>query len=589
MRNRALSLEEARLRRLLVLVGAIILVFLGRLLWFQMIDAPRLNALSFEKRAVTETIPALRGDIVDNNGNVLATTVYSYDVNVDPTMVSPFERTNSKGQKVQVSVEQAAKEIAFITKADQAEIAKKLIGTSRYANLVREVDGATSRRIEKLQIPWVFLEDKPHRVYPNGALAGNLLGFMGSEGNPLEGLELAQNKCLAGIDGKETYEKGEDGIKIPASRQISVQPKPGGTLVLSLNSDLQFYAQQVMAKFVRNQRADWGSAVIVEAKTGKLLAAAEYPSVDPNNPLATDGVDRRSRIFQALFEPGSTLKTVTAATAIDQGKATPETRVVATQNVYVTKERHEIRDSHDHPAQKLTLTGVLRDSSNTGIIQIGSKVPLQTRYNYWLKFGLGTRTAVDFPGEGSGIIHTPSDTDGLTAYTSMFGQGMSVTPIQTAFLYQTIANDGVRLSPKLLLGCRNADNTVTPIEKIISPTRVVSAATARSTVDMLEKVVEQGPIGKTAAIPGYRLAGKSGTAQLKDGARYGRLFAISFIGMAPADDPQYVLAVTIYRPRTVSNSLGATPAFKTIMQQVLRTYRIPPSTTKSANIATEWK
>jgi len=356
-----------------------------------------------------------------------------------------------------------------------------------------------------------------------------------------------------------------------------------------LNSDLQFYAQQVMAKYVRNEKADWGSAVIVEAKTGKMLAAAEYPSVDPNNPLATNSVDRRSRIFQALFEPGSTLKTVTAATAIDQGKATPESHVIATQNAFVTKQHLEISDSHSHPAQKLTLTGVLRDSSNTGIIQIGAKVPLATRYQYWLKFGLGSRTAVNFPGEGSGIVHTPADTDGLTSYTSMFGQGMSVTPVQTAFLYQTIANNGVRLSPKLLLGCRNADNTVTPIEKTISPTRVVSPATARSTIDMLEKVVEQGPIGRTAAIPGYRLAGKSGTAQLKDGKSYGRLFAISFIGMAPADDPKYVLAVTIYRPRTVSNSLGATPPFKTIMQQVLRTYRIPPSTTKSANIATEWK
>jgi cell division protein FtsI (penicillin-binding protein 3) len=283
------------------------------------------------------------------------------------------------------------------------------------------------------------------------------------------------------------------------------------------------------------------------------------------------------------------LKTVTAATAIDQGKATPESRVIATQNAFVTKQHLEISDSHSHPPQKLTLTGVLRDSSNTGIIQIGAKVPLETRYNYWLKFGLGSRTAVDFPGEGSGIVHTPADTDGLTSYTSMFGQGMSVTPVQTAFLYQTIANNGVRLSPRLLMGCRNADNSVTALEKTITPTRVVSVATARSTIDMLEKVVEQGPIGRTAAIPGYRLAGKSGTAQLKDGAKYGRLFAISFIGMAPADDPQDVLAVTIYRPRTVSNSLGATPPFKTIMQQVLRTYRIPPSTTKSANIATEWK
>jgi cell division protein FtsI (penicillin-binding protein 3) len=573
-------------RRILAFV---LISFVLRLGWFQIVDAPRLNSLAKDKLGVSAVIPALRGDIVDDKGNVLATSVMSYDVNVDPTMVSPFERVDANQVTTQVSVAQATHEIAFITKADEAELAKKMVGTSHYANLVKEVDGTAYRRLQKLNIPWLFFEDKPHRIYPNGALAGNLLGFMGSDGNPLEGLELSQNKCLAGINGQETYESGTDGIKIPSSRQVTVEPKQGGTLVLSINNDLQFYAQQVMAKYVKGERADWGSAVIVEAKTGKLLAAAEYPSVDPNNPLATDGVDRRSRIFQALFEPGSTLKTVTAATAIDQGKATPESRVVATQNAYVTKQHLLISDSHVHPPQNLTLTGVLRDSSNTGIIQIGIKVPLETRYQYWLKFGLGAKTAVNFPGEGSGIIHPPSQTDGLTLYTSMFGQGMSVTPIQTAFLYQTIANQGVRLSPQLLMGCKNADGSVTPLEKVISPTRVISQATARSTVDMLEKVVEQGGIGRTAGVPGYRVAGKSGTAQLKQGNGYGYLHAISFIGMAPADNPKYVLAVTIYRPRTVSNSLGATPAFKDIMQQILRTYRVPPSTTKSANIATEWK
>jgi len=569
-------------------MALVVILFVGYLVNFQVIHRDSLNQLAAAKMKVNAVIPALRGDIVDAQGKILATSVLSYDVNVDPTLVQPFDRVVN-GVTTTISVAQAAHEIAFVTGADEAQISQKLIGTSRYANLVKQVDGITYRRLVRLNIPWVFFESTPHRVYPNGALAGNLLGFMGADGNPLEGLELSENSCLAGKNGQESFDAGEDGIKIPSSREVTVEPKQGATVRLSISSDLQFYAQQIMAKYVRKERADWGSAVVVEAKTGKLLAAAEYPSVDPNNPLATNNVDRRSRIFQALFEPGSTLKTVTAATAIDVGKATPESRVVATQRTYVTKEHLLIADSHDHPAQNLTLTGVLRDSSNTGIIQIGIKVPLQTRYEYWLKFGLGTRTAVNFPGEGSGIIHKPADTDGLTNYTSMFGQGMSVTPIQTAFLYQTIANNGVRLSPKLLLGCTGADGKTTPLEKTIAPTRVLSAATARSTVDMLEKVVEQGPIGKTAAVPGYRIAGKSGTAQLKEGNGYGYLHAISFIGMAPADDPRYVLAVTIYRPRTVSNSIGATPVFKAIMQQVLRTYRIPPSTTKSANIATEWK
>jgi len=242
-----------------------------------------------------------------------------------------------------------------------------------------------------------------------------------------------------------------------------------------------------------------------------------------------------------------------------------------------------------HPTEHLTLTGVLIESSNTGIIQVGKRVPYATRYNYWQKFGLGQRTAVNFAGEGSGLIH--QTTDGVSVFTTMFGQAMTVTPMQTAFLYQTIANMGVRLSPDLLLGCKNANGTSTQMEKLGAPVRVIKPSTARSVISMLENVVAQkGGIGYTAAIPGYRIGGKTGTAQIaKDnGIGYIALHAISFIGMAPADNPQYVLAVTIYKPRNVSNSLGATPPFKDIMQQVLRTYRVTPSTTASPTIAAKW-
>jgi cell division protein FtsI (penicillin-binding protein 3) len=570
-------------------VLVIVSFFALRLFYFQVVDADAINAVSFDKRSVTHTIKAVRGSIVDAQGNVLAKTVLSYDINVDPLMVAPFTRVVN-GAEVEISVEQATQELATALKMEPSELAKKLVGTSRYSNLKRSVDALTWTKIRALDIPWVFKEQLQSRVYPNGALAGNLLGFMGQEGKPLEGLELQENACLAGVDGKETYERGlKDGIKIPASAQVEVEAKDGGSLILSLNSDLQYYAQQVMTKYVKAERADWGSAVIVEVKTGKILAAAESPSVDPNDFLAVDGENRRSRIFQFGFEPGSTIKTLTAATAIDQGKASPQTQVKAPQSIVMPgTDGYRIKDSHDHPTQRLTLTGVLRDSSNTGIVQVGASVPYAVRYDYWKKFGLGTRTAVDFAGESSGIIHGPTAPDGVSNYTTMFGQAMSVTPIQTAFIYQTIANGGVRLSPQLILGCKHSDGSVTSVEKLGEPVRAVSEESARQTISMLEKVVEDGPIGRTAAIPGYRIAGKSGTAQIKEGKGYGYRYAISFIGMVPADNPKYVLAVTIYKPRTVSNSLGATPPFKAIMEQILHTYRIPPSTTKSAPLSSTW-
>ncbi len=586
MKNEPSTIQEIRFRRLRGLMVLVLLAFVWQLVNFQVVQSDQLNKKSFNLRQVVDTIPAVRGNIEDADGNILATTVIGHNVTVDQTQVLPFDR-KVKGQTQTVSVLQAVHQIAETLKMRPKLVYQAVKGSARYSIIAKGIDGVAYRNLIKLDIPWIYFENVPKRVYPNGALAGNLLGFMGSEGTALDGLEYSQNSCLAGVDGKETYEKGADGIKIPSSTQITVQPKPGGTLVLSVKSDLQYFAQQAMSSAVLSERADWGSAIVVEAKTGQVLAAAEYPSVDPNDPGATKAADRGSRVFQAVFEPGSTLKTITAATAIDLGKATPESKVLAPQTRYVTRQHIAISDSHVHPTQKLTLTGVLRDSSNTGISYIGERVPYSVRAKYWQLFGLGQRTAVNFAGEGSGIIHATAPDD-LTVYTSMFGQGMSVTPIQTAFLYQTIANGGVRLSPKLLLGCRQADGSVTQVEKTISPVRAIKASTARSTIDMLEKVVETGGIGHTASIPNYRIGGKSGTAQIKEGRGYGALHAISFIGMAPADNPRFVVAVTIYKPRTIGNSLGATPYFKAIMGQLLRMYAIPPSTTKSANIAGDW-
>jgi cell division protein FtsI (penicillin-binding protein 3) len=566
----------------------IAVIFAARLVQFQIVQAPQINAESFQRRSITTVIPAMRGDIVDANGKILATTVMSYDINVDPTMVAPYS-TKINNVDTTVSVFTAAKEMAAILGMQPADVVAKLKGTSHYSQVAKQVDGATYLKIKRLDIPWVFPAAVPHRIYPNGALAGNILGFVNAEGTPLEGLEYSQNKCLAGVDGKETYQRGVDGIKIPGSADITVAPKDGGTLKLTIDSDLQYYAQQVMAKYVRNERADWGSAIVVEVKTGKILAAAEAPSVDPNNYTAVDAANRSSRIFRATFEPGSTVKMVTAATAVDQGVATPLTQVKAPQSIYVAN-GFRISDSHVHPTERLTLQGVLIESSNTGIVQIGQKVPYSTRYNYWTKFGLGSRTAVDFPGEASGIVHATAPDD-ASVFTSMFGQAMTVTPMQSAFVYQTFANLGVRLTPQLMETCTAADGTVTPGQAPQKAIRVLKTSTARQVISMLENDVAQtGGVGSTAAIPGYRIGGKSGTAQIANdnGIGYGLLHAISFIGMAPAEDPQYVLAVTIYKPRTVSNSIGATPPFKQILEQVLRTYRVPPSTTKLTQIAAHW-
>jgi cell division protein FtsI (penicillin-binding protein 3) len=578
---------KKRLRAFFAIVAIIAVVFSVRLIDLQVVQAGEINKISFENRSVTRTIPALRGDILDSNGKLLAHTVYRYDINAAPSKVSPVLRSVS-GQEVQVSVEQIASELATILEMDAAEVMQKIIGTSEYSNIKKKVNAEVYRRIRALEIPWLYYDPIPTRVYPNGAVAGNVVGFLGSDGTPLAGLERQLNSCLAGVDGEETFEKGVDGIKIPSSAVITKEARPGRDVVLTIDVDLQYFSQQVLANTVVKLQAEWASAIVVEAATGKVLVAAEAPTVDPNAPGKSDAEDRESRIFQATFEPGSTLKTVTAATVIAEGTSTPGSGFKVPYRLPFSFGR-DVTDSHFHPTEKLTLAGILADSSNTGIILAGQKVSAATRYNYMRKFGLGEKTAINFAGESGGILHKPgtSSYDLMTDKVTMFGQGLAVTPIQTAYIYQAIANDGVRLPAEIVAGCKDSSGKFeAAAEK--QPVTVMSSADAKTMQHMLEMVVTYGGIGKTAAIPGYRVGGKTGTAQIKNGYGYGYKYAISFIGMAPVEDPKYVVAVTIYKPTTISNSLGATPPFKQILQQVLRNYRVPPSTTTAVQTPKYW-
>jgi cell division protein FtsI (penicillin-binding protein 3) len=580
------DLTEKRQKLFTGLVFIVLAVFVGRLAWYQIIDAANINQVSSAAMVKEASIPAIRGEIKDSLGNVLASTVKTWDINIVPANAGPVV-LEIDGQKVAFTKEQIAAKLAEILRIPTESVLSKMTGVGQYANLKKSVSASTYTTLKNLDVPWVYYDLKQSRHYSNGAVAGNLLGFVGSDGAALAGIERTQNACLAGVDGKEKYVQGADYIKIPSSIRTIVPVKHGSDVVLTIDADLQYAAQQEMAATVRRLKADWASAIVIEVKTGRILAAAEAPSVDPNNPGGVAERNRHARIFQTAFEPGSILKTVAAATAIDTGKATPTTKVIAPDKLRMPWGQY-INDSEIHAPEKLTLTGVLKNSSNTGLVQIGGKVDSATRYDYMLKFGMGTKTGVNFEGESSGVLAKYTLWDRMTDKNVMFGQGVSLTPIQTAMIYQAIANKGVRLSPILVDSCvdQSGNETKTTVPGSI---RVLSESTASQTLDMLEKVVEKGPIGKTARIAGYRVGGKTGTAQIAEGKGYGRLHAVSFVGIAPIEDPQYVVAVTAYKSRTVSNSLGATPGFVAIMKQVLKTYKVPPSTTKSKNIPTEWK
>ena len=338
-----------------------------------------------------------------------------------------------------------------------------------------------------------------------------------------------------------------------------------------------------MADTVNKLSAEWASAIVLDVETGKILAAAEAPTVDPNDPAAVKSSDRGSRIFQAAFEPGSIMKALSAAMVLDSGTADEYDTVNAPDRMQLDFDNEYIKDSFSHEDFTLSLAGVLRYSSNTGMTNFASQIDREVRHDYLQKFGFGTVSPLMFEGESSGILHPASEWDEMTNLVTTFGQGISVTSLQMAYAYQAIANGGLRLDPLLVESCLNEDGTVA-YKPTQQATRVVSTASANLDLELMEKVVEFGGVGKTAAIPGYRVAGKTGTAQLKDGSGYGEEYAISFYGIAPAEDPKFVVGITIYKPEGVSNSAQATPPFKAIMQQALKHYRIPPSTTESRSV-----
>lgn len=574
------------------LVAAVVIVFIVRLVSIQIVQADTLNAASLDKLSMQNPIYGLRGDIVDNDGTVLATTVLRYDVTASPRSVTDFERTGEDGKTVGVTPTQAAAEIAAITGQTPEAVYGALTAdpSSNFAYVTQGIDVDAFRAIRDLGIPWLYYESHPVRTYPNGAVGGSVVGFTGAPGeNGLEGLagvEQLDNECLVGTDGLETYERGADGVAIPGTKETAVEAKPGGTAVLTIDSDLQFFAQQTLLDRITEVGAEWGTVVVSEVKTGKLLAVADYPSVDPNNVDATGEADRGSKAFQAPFEPGSTFKALTAASVLDAGLATTETQVVAPY-IYTDANGASTRDSSFHADPlNLTFAGVMQESSNTGTAMLGELLSSEQRYDYIEKFHMTTPSEVGFPAESGGILAPWEEWDDQTKLTTTFGQGVSTTAVQIASLYQTLGNHGVRLPVQLVEGCRQADGTMTDT---VEPTgeQIVPDAVATDVVNMLETVVTGGYAKTSLEIPGYRVAAKTGTAQMSDGSgAYSSSYITSVAGLAPAEDPQYVVSVSIAKPVTIDSALAAAPVFQKIMSQVLKQNRVLPSTVPAPDMPT---
>ncbi len=561
------------------MLTAVLLTLLGFTIRLAVVQGPGAAALAQEAldgRLVTVEIPADRGEVLDSNGVVLATSVERYNIVADQTQVA---ETNGGTDAAAT----AAAKLAPLLGLDPLELGAQLLGDRRFVYLVKDVPPDVYHQVMDLGVPGISGERTTERVYPSGATAGTLLGFVNSEDVGSAGIEQTYDDVLSGTTGHETYERGAHGQRIPNSTDERVDAVPGRDVQLTIDRDLQYVTQSAADAGQRTTGADWVTIEVLDVQTGEILALADSGSIDPNNPENANP----SRAAAAIYDPGSTAKVITMAAILENNIASP-TSQFNVPDTYAVPNGEVFHDSHSHDVEPLTLNGILAQSSNVGTVMVGQHLPTQTRLDYLAKFGFGATTGTGLPGESAGIVPSIEswNGDGRSPYTILFGQSVSVTTLQATQVFATLANGGVRVQPHLVQAVEDSDGVMQPVE-LDEPTQVVSTETADTLVRMLESVVTDGT-GERARVPGYRIAGKTGTAQAWDNGV--ETTVASFIGIAPADDPRIVVNVTMYHPRsTIYGGSAAGPVFSQVTGYTLQYLGIAPSGEPADEFPITWK
>lgn len=568
-------IASRRIRLFRAFVVLLFVTFVGKLFWMQIVQGSATAAEALADSTKTAVIPALRGEIQDVNGLPLAVTIDARDITADQTLIRDPQVT--------------ARLLAPVIGADPIDLAKTLTGTRRFVYVAKGVSPQVWKEVERLNISGILAESTSRRVYPQGELAANVIGFVNSAGVGGGGVEYTFNEELAGKPGRAVYTMAGGATRIRTGSQEIVQPVPGTSIRLTIDRDVQWIAQRAILDRVKFANADLGTVIVLDTTNGHIVAMASAPTFNPNAVRTTDQRLLGNPIVSNIYEPGSTQKVLTMAAVIEEGAAQPTDRFTIPP-VLKWKGGETFKDHTPHGTLRLTLTGVLAQSSNIGTIKAASRIGDAKLFEYLQKFGFGAKTNAGLAGESVGKLPPLEDWSVTSFPTIAFGQGVSVTALQAAQVYQVIANDGLRISPRIVAGRSNALGEFEPMS-VPEPQRVVSKETARKVLSMMETVVSNEGTAPGAAIPGYRVAGKTGTAnRIDDSCGCYRGYVASFIGVAPADNPRFVVAVALTNPRNghYGGVLGG-PVFKEVMTYALQKYRVPPSGSQRPEIPTTWK
>ena len=548
----------------LVLATAVVAsVFAARLVDLQAVRGEALADAALSQRLRTLEIPAYRGSILDRTGQALAVTVEARDVTADQTLIEDPAAL--------------AVELAPILEVPQDVLAHRLTGEKRFMYVAKGVTPETWDRIRSLRLPGIFSEETSQRTYPAGDLASHIVGFVQGDGSGGSGIESAFNDILTGTPGQQTYERGPGGRVIPTQNLSSIAAVAGSDVQLTIDRDVQFSVEEAIRGLARRSGASSATAVVMDVRTGGIVAMATAPDFDPNRVSQSTEDERRNRAITDIFEPGSTGKIITVAAAINEGvvDALSPIRVPGR----LKRADKKFKDYWDHDTLHLTVTGAFAKSSNIGMILLAEQMSKETLDLYFEKFGLQQDTGLELPAESKGLMQPPERWYGTIPFTLAYGQGYSATSVQMTSVFATIANQGIRVEPSIVKAIVEADGTVVDTPDA-ERSRVVREDTARQVMAMMEAVTGDGGTAPQARIPGYRVAGKTGTAQFVDedcGCYAGDVTA-SFIGVVPADAPRLAVGVFVHQPqRGRTGGELAAPVFKEVASYALQAMQIPPS------------